>query len=63
MRTDLKVPYSQKDEAKRLGAKWDATRKVWYVENVEHLGKFLRWIPDHLRKPYQEKSARPKEKA
>ena len=58
MRVNLKVPYSQKDEAKRLGARWDSGRKTWYVEDVEHLGKFLRWVPDHLRKPHMEKLAR-----
>lgn len=30
MRTDLRVPFAEKDEAKRLGARWDAARKVWY---------------------------------
>ena len=55
MRVDLQVPYSQKDKAKRLGARWDAARKRWYVENVEHLGKFLQWMPDHLRKAHKPK--------
>ena len=27
----LNVPYSEKDEAKVLGAKWDARRKKWYM--------------------------------
>lgn len=27
----LKVPFKDKDEAKSLGAKWDATRKSWYI--------------------------------
>jgi ribonuclease HI len=27
----LCVPFAQKDEAKSLGAKWDATRKKWYI--------------------------------
>jgi hypothetical protein len=56
MRVDLKVPYSQKDEAKRKGARWDAGRKVWYVENVEDLSPFLQWMPDHLLKPHEKKS-------
>jgi Domain of unknown function (DUF5710) len=30
-RIDLKVPFAGKDDAKRLGARWDAARKVWYV--------------------------------
>lgn len=27
----LKVTYQQKDEAKALGARWDATKKQWYL--------------------------------
>ena len=53
MRTDLHVPYPEKDEAKRLGARWDPTRQVWYVENKENLEPFLRWMPKHLKKPHE----------
>lgn len=45
MRTNLTVPFAEKDAARTLGARWDAARKVWYVENVENLESFLRWIP------------------
>lgn len=31
MRIDLRVPYAQKDEAKTLGARWDAVLKTWWV--------------------------------
>ena len=48
MRTDLCVPFEQKDEARRLGAKWDAARKTWYVENVENIKPFLKWIDPRL---------------
>ena len=48
MRTNLKVPFAEKDAAKRLGARWDAARKVWYVEDLENLKPFLRWMPRHL---------------
>jgi len=27
----LKVPYDEKDEAKKLGAKWDKSKKRWYI--------------------------------
>ena len=46
MRTNLKVPYEEKDDAKKLGARWDAARKTWYVENVENIAKFMRWMPN-----------------
>lgn len=33
----LAVPYEEKDEAKKLGAKWDPKRKKWFVlETGEH---------------------------
>ena len=59
MRTNLKCPYEEKDEAKRLGARWDATRKTWYIENVEDLTPFMRWIKTttHHWTPGQSKQA------
>lgn len=45
MRTNLKVPFAEKDEAKRLGAKWDPARKVWYIENKADISPFARWQP------------------
>jgi hypothetical protein len=50
MRTDLKVPYAEKDQARKRGARWDAAKKVWFVENVENIAQFMRWMPEHLRK-------------
>lgn len=51
MRVTLNVPYEEKDKAKRLGARWDAARRVWYVEDLPNLVPFLRWMPKHLKKP------------
>jgi len=48
MRTNLKVPYEEKDDAKKLGARWDAARKTWYVENVENIAQFMRWMPNEV---------------
>jgi len=39
MRTDLKVPYAEKDQARKRGARWDAAKKVWFVENVENIAR------------------------
>ncbi|WP_157199584.1 DUF5710 domain-containing protein [Methylomonas koyamae] len=30
-KTYLNVPYAQKDAAKALGARWDASNKKWYI--------------------------------
>jgi len=45
MRNNLKVPFAEKDEAKKLGARWDAARKLWYVQGVADLAPFARWSP------------------
>lgn len=39
----LKVPYAEKDEAKALGAKWDATKRKWYVPAGVDQTPFERW--------------------
>ena len=44
-RVDLRVPFTEKDEAKRLGARWDARRKCWYVPDGANSQDFLRWVP------------------
>ena len=51
MKTYLTVPYHQKDAAKRLGAKWDCERRMWYVTDVDDISAYLQWMPDHLKKP------------
>ncbi len=35
MKAYLAVPFVEKDEAKRLGAKWDASVKKWYAPHME----------------------------
>lgn len=44
MRINLNCPYAEKDQAKALGARWDSMQKTWYIENVEVLDPFMRWI-------------------
>ena len=44
-RVELRVPFSEKEEARRRGARWDAEQKTWYVpEGVERTG-FEQWLP------------------
>ena len=45
MRFDLKVPLAEKDAAKKLGARWDAGRKLWYVVNQAVMAPFAKWSP------------------
>ncbi|WP_416769560.1 DUF5710 domain-containing protein [Pseudomonas sp. RHF3.3-3] len=44
-RVDLNVPFSQKDLAKSLGARWDPQAKVWYVPDGVEIGEMERWVP------------------
>jgi len=44
----LSVPYADKDEAKALGARWDAVLRTWWIARTdlaEHPA-ICRWIPD-----------------
>ena len=45
MRTELNVPFSHKEEAKALGAKWDRTKKIWYVPSGVNPEPFAEWLP------------------
>lgn len=45
MRLNLKVPFAEKDEAKKLGARWDAARKLWYIDDKTDVAAFIRWSP------------------
>ncbi len=40
----LNVPFAEKDEAKRLGARWDAERKLWYTPDGVDNSPFARWF-------------------
>lgn len=45
MKMNLKVPFAEKDEAKKLGARWDAAQKIWYVDSDGDMAPFARWTP------------------
>jgi len=45
MRHDLKVPFAEKDQAKKLGARWDAARKRWYIDGELDPADFAKWQP------------------
>lgn len=46
--------YSQKDVAKGLGAKWDATRQMWVLKNVSSFPSQILLQAIHLDLNYQE---------
>lgn len=44
--TLLAVPFAEKDAAKKLGARWNAERKSWYVPPGTDVTLFKRWRAD-----------------
>lgn len=55
----LDVPYAQKDEAKALGARWDAGSKRWYVPKGALAALFKRWLPPGVTAKLVSKAAKP----
>lgn len=47
-RIDLQVPYIEKDDAKKLGAKWDPDKKTWYIAGEIDSSLFSKWMPKSL---------------
>ena len=41
----LRVPFAEKDQAKALGARWNAGEKHWYVPDGRNSALFRRWVP------------------
>lgn len=44
-RVDLDVPFSDKDQVKQLGARWDSDWKVWYVPAGIDALNLKEWFP------------------
>jgi hypothetical protein len=53
-RVYIDCPYTDKNEAKMLGARWDTEERLWYVPQGVDLAPFIKWIhsPDTLT-PHQ----------
>ncbi|MDI1244452.1 MAG: DUF5710 domain-containing protein [Rhodoferax sp.] len=50
MRINLTTPFAEKDQVKALGARWDAAKKLWYIQDVADLEPFQRWMPKETPK-------------
>lgn len=44
MTTFLTVPFAEKDQAKHLGARWNAEKKKWYVPADADITPFKKWL-------------------
>ncbi|WP_432737343.1 zincin-like metallopeptidase domain-containing protein [Maridesulfovibrio sp. FT414] len=42
----LKVPFSEKNEAKQHGAQWDKDKKMWFAPKGADLEPLNRWLPE-----------------
>ncbi len=51
----LAVPYSEKDQAKAAGARWDKVAKAWYVGEKADIRTLQRWLPENV--PVQQNPA------
>jgi DNA helicase-2/ATP-dependent DNA helicase PcrA len=43
-RIDLRVPFEEKNLVKKLGARWDAVRRVWYIDAGVDPKPFGPWL-------------------
>lgn len=43
--TALNVPFAEKDQAKKLGARWNSNQKIWVAPAGADLNKFRKWLP------------------
>jgi len=48
----LDVPLGEKDDAKALGARWDAQVKCWWIPTGEYAGGITRWPPKTLTRTH-----------
>lgn len=62
MRYYLAVPYSEKDEAKALGAKWDWDKKKWYYLKKADAQKFRKWATEETEQAIKNTPATPASK-
>jgi hypothetical protein len=40
----LTVPFAEKDQAKALGARWNAAKKKWYIPEGVGIAPFEKWL-------------------
>lgn len=55
----LNVPYAEKDAAKALGARWNPTRRRWYVPDGAATEPFAKWIDGAAGEGASPAAARP----
>ena len=44
-KTYIDCPFAEKDDAKKLGARWDPGLKKWFIPPGMALNSFRKWLP------------------
>lgn len=60
-KTFLMVPYKEKEQAKKLGAKWDKETKLWYAPEGADLNQLSTWLPEKIKMPEPVRTLSPQE--
>ena len=60
---NLKVPFDEKDQAKSLGARWNAEAKLWYVPQGVEASPFEKWMTSVANVTPVQAVAKPNEKS
>jgi len=58
----LDCPFIEKDRAKALGAKWDFSKKMWFIYDNMDPTPFAEWLPNSTTKPVQATKTKAKKK-
>ena len=58
----LDCPFIEKDRAKALGAKWDFSKKMWFIYDNMDPTPFAEWLPNSTTKPVQAAKTKAKTK-
>ena len=56
---NLKVPFNEKDQAKSLGARWNAEAKLWYVPQGVEAAPFEKWLSSTVNVAPAQAAAKP----
>jgi Domain of unknown function (DUF5710) len=56
---NLKVPFNEKDQAKSLGARWNAEAKLWYVPQGVEAAPFEKWVTSATNAAPTQAAAKP----
>ena len=60
---NLKVPFNEKDQAKSLGARWNAEAKLWYAPQGVDTAPFEKWLSAATNAAPAQAAAKPTEKS